>query len=98
MLRAAVYGRGIVSVDFITAAALQFEDPDPNLSEVFLGFVATIPFVSDTAMQDQARNWVIENIRYVDGSNKEIATDINNIHFNLRGFPSAVTLEIGDLK
>ncbi len=98
MLTAIVYGRGIVSVDFITAAVCQFEDPNVTLPETFLGFIATIPFLGDDAMQKQASAWVIDNIPQIGASYTEIKTVMKNINFTLSGTSMATVLEIGDLK
>lgn len=89
-----VYGRKITSVDFIIANVAQQSDPDPAIPSRFLGFVATIPFVDQPALQDQASQWVQSNITKV-GSG-DIETDINNIHFSLSGTSTAMFLEIGN--
>lgn len=93
-----VYGRGIVSVDFITASVSQFNAPDPLLSADILKFVATIPFVEDDALQKESAVWVEAGTPTFSADYQEIETDINNIHFKLRGTSANVTLEIGELK
>lgn len=98
-LHAEVYGRGLLSVDFISATAMQFVVPaNPDTAASFLGYVATSPFVGDSALQEQARTWVEANTAKIVGDGVAIETTINRIHFVLSGLPSAVTLDIGDLK
>ena len=97
-ITATVYGRKITSVDFITATASQFITPDSSLPIDFLGFIATIPFIDNPALQQQADNWVTINVQNLTDEYKELETDINGVHFKLRGISTAATLEIGELK
>lgn len=91
-LMVVVYGRGITSVDFITATILQYTSPpDPALSASFLGFVATMPYTGSAPQE--ARTWVESNVQ--NGSFTE--TDFSGVHYALRGTPSTATLEIGYL-
>lgn len=96
-ITAIVYGKKITSVDFITANVAQFATPDPTLPADILGFIATIPFVDNSSMQKKAREWVEAASVTFTNEYKEVETNINGIHFKLRGIATSITLEIGYL-
>lgn len=88
-----IYGRQLLSVDFISATVIQAGAVNNELSMEFLGFVATIPFVDDDNSQEKAKAWVIENVQ-----NPASNTTINGILFEIEGLENAVTLNIGEIK
>jgi hypothetical protein len=96
-LIAIVYGRGIVDVDFITASYTDL-NPSMDVAITYLGYVATIPFVGNDALQKQASEWVQANVPNIGAEYKEIDTDISGIHFKIRGKQEFITLEIGELR
>jgi hypothetical protein len=82
-----VYGREVLSVDFIDAITLEGNGAD------FLAFIATIPFVENSELQQQARSWVEEN-----SGSKETSTTINGVYFLLQSQSDTARLQIGELK
>lgn len=92
MLFVEVYGRELLSVDFISATVTQFT-VDKSLPAEFFGYVSTIPFVDDASLQDQAKTWASETAPLLAGE-----TTINGVRFEISGVETAVTLEIGLLK
>lgn len=88
-----IYGKQLLSVDFISATVIQPGAVNNQLSTEFLGFVATIPFVNDDGSQEKAKSWVIENVQ-----NPASKTTINGVLFEIEGLETAVTLNIGEIK
>ena len=90
-----VYGRELLSVDFIDSTILQYDTPDYELAASFLGFMATMPY--DGAVQQEARNWVettVSTIRVLgDMAEKAFA----GVNYRLKGISTSITLEMGDL-
>lgn len=90
-----VYGRGIFTVDYITATYTA-ENPSAEVYQGFLGYVATIPFVGEAQLQADARSWLVANAQKINAG--AVETIIDGLRFTLTGGESALTLEIGELK
>ena len=90
-----VYGSEPFSVDFIETTVLQFVDPKTELASPLLGFMATMPYTG--SQPEEARAWVENGLQnYQEGS--EVSTTIAGVHYLLYGAPSAMILEMGELK
>ena len=95
-LNVQIYGRTLLTVDYIVAMALQFGDPSDEVAAAFLGFMATMPY--DGAHQEEARAWVEEALPTLRGQGDLRKKTFGGVEYQLFGIPTARTLKIGDLK
>jgi hypothetical protein len=95
---ASVSASKLNTVDFIEAAVIQLDNPSSSTAIDFLGFVATIPFIDDSASQQEAKDWVGNTIPTLTGEGDVRETTINGIRLVVYGLPTALTLEIGELR
>lgn len=94
-LHVEIYGRELFSVDFIDSTVLQHNNPDYEFAASFLGFMATMPY--DGALQQEARSWVEATVSTIKGQGNMVEKVFAGVTYRLRGIPTAITLEMGDL-
>ena len=94
-LHVEIYGRELLSVDFIDSTVLQYTSPDYEFAASFLGFMATMPY--DGAVQEEARNWVESTISTIKVQGDMAEKTFAGVTYRLKGLPTFITLEMGDL-
>ena len=94
-LHVEIYGRELLSVDFIDSTVLQYTSPDYEFAASFLGFMATMPY--DGAVQQEARNWVETTVLTIKGQGDMAERAFAGVTYRLKGISTAITLEMGDL-
>jgi hypothetical protein len=93
-VRVDIFGRELFSIDFIDSSVIQFANVDNELSATYLGFIATMPY--DGAVQQESRNWVKATVPTIKKGN--IAEKVfAGVKYTLKGIPTFITLEMGDL-
>lgn len=95
LLRADIYGRELLSVDYIDSAALQYTDPKNEFAASFLGFMATMPF--DGAQPQDARGWVESTIPTLKGEGDVREQVFGGVKYSLFGPPTGIFLQMGNL-
>lgn len=93
-LHVEIYGRELFSVDFIDSTISQYT-PDYELAASFLGFMATMPF--DGALQEESRIWVEATVPTIKGQGDMEEKVFADVTYRLKGIPTFMTLEMGDL-
>ncbi len=93
-LHVEIYGRELFSVDFIDSTISQYT-PDYELAASFLGFMATMPY--DGALQEESRIWVEATAPTIKGQGDMEEKVFADVTYRLKGIPTFMTLEMGDL-
>lgn len=87
-----IYGETLMTVDYVSATAIDYSGLKSNLPVEFLGFVATAPY--DYAQPDKARGWVNKNVR----SKESYQATLGRVDYDLSGPSAARTLTMGTFR
>ena len=90
-----VYGRTLVTVDYIDSAILQSISPNDEIASSILGFIATMPF--DGSEPQKAQAWVKATLPTIKQSGDVREAKFGGVDYRLFGWPPARNLQIGNV-
>ncbi len=95
-IRVDIYGRELLSIDYVESGVIQYGNPSKELASAFFQYIAKLLF--ETAQPQEAAEWIKTNLSTHKGKGDLREKIIGNIKFSLSGIPTAYILGIGDLQ
>jgi hypothetical protein len=95
LIRVDIYGREMLSIDFVESGVLQYDSPDPEYALAFFGYMSKLPYTN--SKPQEAYQWVKTMFPTLKGQGDVREKTIENVKFTLYGIPTAYMFGIGDL-
>jgi hypothetical protein len=95
LIRVDIYGREMLSIDFVESGVLQYDSPDPKYALAFFMYMSKLPYTN--SKPEEANQWVSTTFPTLKGQGDIREKTIGNVKFSLNGIPTMYRFVIGDL-